>query len=181
VITTNPPRPGATFSVQASGPGVIPGQTVGGTLNASGQATFQVRINAFGTYTNIVTVTSSGVVRTGSATVNVTGSSNTCPVLPSSARFKRGVTALLPDGATLLGLRPVAFRYVEPYGDPSAPQVGLIAEEVFRVYPEAVALDAGGRPAGIWYGTLTGLVIREVESRISRAVEAGIERVAGTP
>jgi len=102
-------------------------------------------------------------------------------VVTSSSRFKRGVVALLPDGATFLGLRPVAFRYVKPYGDPSVPQVGLIAEEVFRAYPDAVALDADGRPAGIWYGTLTGLVIGEMESRISRAVEAGIERVTGTP
>jgi hypothetical protein len=97
---------------------------------------------------------------------------------PSSVRFKRGVAALLPDGVTILGLRPVAFRYVEPYGDPAVPQMGLIAEEVVRVFPEAVALGADGQPLGIEYGTLTGLVIREVETRAWRSMEAAIARLA---
>jgi hypothetical protein len=192
VITTNPARPGATWTATITGPaagdppgspsGVIPGEeTKSGVLDENGRAELRVRIRRVGTYTNVVTVTSSGVSRGATATVTVTGAPNTCPSAASSARFKRGVTALLPDGATLLGLRPVAFRYLAPYGDPSVPQVGLIAEEVARLYPEAVALDAGGRPAGIYYGTLTGLLIQEMESRISRAVEAGIERVTGTP
>jgi hypothetical protein len=75
-------------------------------------------------------------------------------------------------------LRPVAFRYIAPYGDPAVPQVGLIAEEVVRVFPAAVALGADGRAFGIQYGTLTGLVIGEVESRARRSLEAGIARLA---
>jgi hypothetical protein len=178
VITTNPAQPGATFTVQATGPGVIPGQTIAGTLNSVGAAAFQVRINAFGTYTNNVTVTAGATVRTGMATVTVTSAPNTCPLAPSSARFKRGIVSLLPDGATLFGLRPVAFRYMAPYGDPAVPQIGLIAEEVVRVFPAAVAIGADGLPFGIQYGTLTGLVIGEVESRARRSMEAGIARLA---
>ena len=183
-IITTPAQSGATFSVTTTGPteggasGVIPGQNVSGVLNSLGQAPFSVRINRIGTYVNVVVVISSGVSRSGTANVTVTSSINTCPTSPSSARFKRGVTSLLPDGATLLGLRPVAFRYRASYGDPAIPQVGLIAEEVVRVFPAAVTLGADGRVFGIQYGTLTGLVIGEVESRVRRSMEAGIARQA---
>jgi hypothetical protein len=56
--------------------------------------------------------------------------------------------------------------------------MGLIAEEVVRVFPEAVAIGADGLPFGIEYGTLTGLVIREVETRAWRSMEAAIARLA---
>ncbi len=101
--------------------------------------------------------------------------------VPSSARFKRGVTSLLPDGMTLMGLRPVAFRYRSLYGDPAVPRVGLIAEEVARVFPEALAYDDRGRPAGIYYPVLTGLVLEELGARLGGAVAAGVERLAGSP
>jgi len=97
---------------------------------------------------------------------------------PSSARFKHDVRALLPGGATPLGLRPVAFRYRAPHGDPAIPRVGLIAEEVLEVFPEAVALDARERPWGIRYDVLTRLVMGEIAERIGHAVEGGIERLA---
>jgi hypothetical protein len=97
----------------------------------------------------------------------------------SSSRFKQGIVALLPEGVSLLGLRPVAFRYLAPYGDPAIPQVGLIAEEVVRVYPEAVALGADGRPAGIYYSVLTGRLIERFETRVKQALDAGVGRLAG--
>jgi hypothetical protein len=92
----------------------------------------------------------------------------------SSARFKGGVTALLPDGMTILGLRPVSFRYLAPYGDPALARVGLIAEDVARVFPGAVTRDAAGRPDGIGYGVLTGQVIAELVGRADRKVDAAV-------
>jgi hypothetical protein len=53
--------------------------TVNGTTNASGVGIFRVRITAFGTYNFSVAVTSGGVTKTGTGTVNVTSASNTCP------------------------------------------------------------------------------------------------------
>lgn len=182
-IVTTPAQPGAPYTLVPTGPteggvsGIIAGQTFGGTLDAAGQATFTVRINRFGTYSNLVTVTSGGLVRPITRTVNVQQPAGTCPgPQTSSRRFKSGVVALLPDGMSLLGLRPVAFRYRAPWGDPAAPQVGLIAEEVFRVFPAAVVLEADGRPYGIDYRALTGLVIGEIDARVRRTAAAGIER-----
>jgi hypothetical protein len=178
-ISTTPAQAGATWSATVTGPGVISGQTFGGTLDASGRAALRVRINAFGTYVNNVTVTAGGVTRNASASVEVGPAANTCVVLSSSMRFKRGVVALLPDDVRPLGLNPVAFRYVEPYGDPSIPRIGLIAEEVAKVFPQAVLLDAVGRPEAIDYRTLTGAVVEELESRVATAARTGIARLAG--
>lgn len=81
---------------------------------------------------------------------------------PSSIRFKSDVAYLLPDGISILGLHPVAYRYLAPYGDPAIPRLGLIAEDVLRVYPEAVGLDADGEPLGVYYGTLRILVFERI-------------------
>lgn len=86
---------------------------------------------------------------------------------------------LLPDGLAILGLRPVAYRYLAPYGDPAIQRVGLIAEDVARVFPSAVAFDAGGEPLGIYYGTLRRVVIAEIESRAGEAAQSWIARLAG--
>jgi hypothetical protein len=98
--------------------------------------------------------------------------------VPSSKRFKRDVTGLLPAGGSFLGLRPVSFRYRRPYGDPGVPQIGLIAEEVGGVYPEAMALDADGRPYGIDYRVLAGEVLEELGTRTRQPLETGIRALA---
>jgi hypothetical protein len=96
---------------------------------------------------------------------------------PSSRRFKRDVVGLLPEGWTLLGLRPVVFRYVEPYGHPAIPQIGLIAEEVAEVFPEAVVVEAAGLPEAIVYEVLAERVAEVAASRAGRAVETAIARL----
>jgi hypothetical protein len=97
---------------------------------------------------------------------------------PSSRRFKRDVVGLLPEGWTLLGLRPVVFRYVEPYGDPAIPYIGLIAEEVAEIIPEAVLLDTAGRAQAIDYRILTAEVAEAMVIGSARAVEAAIAGLA---
>ena len=141
VTTTTPAQPGATFQVVTTGPGVLT-PAVSGALNANGQAAVEVGINLFGTYNIGQIVTFGANEASASTTHTVDASEGTCPVAQSSIRFKRNVVALLPDDVRPLGLRPVAFRYREPWGDPAEPQVGLIAEEVAEVYPDAVFLDA---------------------------------------
>jgi hypothetical protein len=184
IISTSPAQAGATWSATVNGPteggasGVISGQTFGGTLDASGRAELRVRINRFGTYVNNVTVIAGSVTQNATASVTVGPAANTCVLLPSSARFKRGIVALLPDDVRPLGLNPVAFRYVEPWGDPSIPRIGLIAEEVAEVFPEAVLLDAQGRPQAIDYGVLAGYVAASVLTRGARAIEDEIAALA---
>jgi hypothetical protein len=96
----------------------------------------------------------------------------------SSARFKAGVVDLLPEGVTVFGLRPVSYRYLRPYGDPSVPRIGLIAEDVARVFPEAVAVDPAGRAWGVAYGTLRVRLAEELLRRAGVEAERWLERIA---
>ncbi len=177
VLLTTPMQPSGTFQVATTGPGVL-NPTVSGALNASGQAAVEVGINLFGTYNIMQTVTSGSNQASASTTHNVDPTEGICPVAQSSLHFKRGVVALLPDDVRPLGLRPVVFRYRERWGDPAEPQIGLIAEEVVEVYPEAVFLDGEGRPQAIDYGILTRAVVTELESRLAGEVRIAIARLA---
>jgi hypothetical protein len=157
----------------------------GQTTFSSGGMTFILRETASGTWQR----SSGTIVLPGTLTFEVLqGSTEVCEsrynatymqLTASSMRFKTGIVRLLPDGATVLGLRPVVFRYVRPYGDPSVPRIGLIAEEVARVFPKAVALDAGGKPLGIHYSTLRMLVFEEIVTRAGEAARSSIARLAG--
>ena len=151
---TDPLQVGASYTFTWSGPGTVGGTTRSGVLDASGRAFDEQMINQFGTYTGMASVTVGGNTETATTTVTVTAAQGACQQL-SSLRYKREVLALLPDDARPLGLRPVAFRYVEPWGDPAVPRIGLIAEEVADVFPQAVLRDAEGRPNAIDYRILT--------------------------
>jgi hypothetical protein len=177
-IGTDPNQMGAPYSISWTGPGTVGGTTRSGVLDASGNAFDEQMINQFGTYTVMTSVTVGGNTEMATGTVNVTAAQGACQQI-SSIRFKRGVVALLPDDARPLGLNPVAFRYVEPYGDPAVPRIGLIAEEVAEVFPHAVLSDAEGQPYAIDYRVLTIGVIEEVEARVVAAAKAAIGRLAG--
>lgn len=166
----------------------VPGQPWTGTGEStfsSGGMTFILRETATGTWQR----SNGTIVLPGTLTFEVfQGSTKTCEsrynvtyeaLTPSSISFKSDVAYLLPDGLAILGLRPVAYRYLAPYGDPAVLQVGLIADDVARAFPDAVALDAGGKPLGIYYGTLNRLVIEEIESRAGEAAQSWIARLAG--
>lgn len=68
----------------------------------------------------------------------------------STARLKKDVEPLPDDLAGVLRLRPVSFTWKDGGGR----DTGLVAEEVFAVFPDAVTLDDEGRPAGVRYGRL---------------------------
>lgn len=88
----------------------------------------------------------------------------------STERTKNVLGDLDLDPAALAeALRPVRFHYI---GDEAeTPRVGLIAERVATVLPEAVVLDADGEPLTIDY-TLTGVaalaLLVDVVERLDR-------------
>ena len=64
----------------------------------------------------------------------------------------------------LMQLRPVVFRYKQPFADGSKPiQFGLIAEEVFKIYPELVARSSDGQIETVKYQVLDSLLLNEVQ------------------
>jgi hypothetical protein len=97
----------------------------------------------------------------------------------SSAKTKFDIQDLPARARDALArLRPVSFRYRQPFADGSTPiQFGLIAEEVEQVLPELVAYDEQGEPASVKYHVLPSLLLAEVQ-RLRAALAAEGARTA---
>ena len=68
--------------------------------------------------------------------------------------------------SSLMGLRPVTFRYKKEHnaGDPRL-QYGLIAEEVAEVYPELVVNDETGQARTVLYQKLNVMLLNELKKQ----------------
>ena len=66
----------------------------------------------------------------------------------------------------LMSLRPVTFRYKQPYKDGSKPiDYGLIAEEVAQVYPDLAVEGADGEIETVQYQKLTPMLLNELQKQ----------------
>jgi hypothetical protein len=128
-----------------------------------------------------------GVIRIGSRTYQqstfiagirgvTTGLANAVPVVidstgqlgtvVSSRRFKEDIQPMGGLSDRLLALRPVTFRYTQPFEDGSKPlQFGLVAEEVAAAFPELAVNDADGAPETVRYDLLAPLLLNEVQKQ----------------
>jgi len=106
----------------------------------------------------------------GISGVNVTGvpvlvsSTGQLGIASSSRRFKEEIQDMADASNGLLRLRPVTYRYKQPYPDGSKPlDYGLIAEEVAEVYPDLVARTSDGQIQTVMYQKLTPMLLNEVQ------------------
>ena len=115
----------------------------------------------------------SGRTVTGGAAVFVNASGQ-LGTSTSSRRFKEDIRDL-DSAATerLLQLRPVSFRYKSGAvtSEDRPIEVGLIAEEVAKVYPELVVYDDEGNPFTIRYHHLSTLLLDQVQELHAALVE----------
>jgi len=82
----------------------------------------------------------------------------------SSRRFKEDIEDMGAASRDLMRLRPVTYRYKQPFADGSKPiQYGLIAEEVAEVYPDLVAHSADGQIETVKYQVLDSMLLNEVQ------------------
>jgi len=82
----------------------------------------------------------------------------------SSRRFKEDIQDMGDTSSGLLRLRPVTFRYKQPFVDGSKPvQYGLVAEEVAEVYPDLVAHSADGQIETVKYQVLDSMLLNELQ------------------
>ena len=82
----------------------------------------------------------------------------------SSRRFKEDIHDMAEASSGLLRLRPVTFRYRQPFADGSKPiEYGLIAEEVAEVYPDLVAHSADGKIESVKYQVLDSMLLNELQ------------------
>ncbi len=129
----------------------------------------------------------SGVIRIGSSNFQkkaliagirgvTTGLANAVPVVidgngqlgtvSSSRRFKEDIQPMADASERLYALRPVTFRYKQPYEDGATPvQFGLVAEEVAEVFPELVVYGEDGEPETVGYHVLATLLLNEVQKQ----------------
>ena len=95
------------------------------------------------------------------------GGSIRCTTLTqtSSARFKDHVTDLARGLEDLMKVRTVEFEWnrLSPEDVRTKHDVGVIAEELAAVLPEAVTRDANGIPVGVDYSRLTVLSIKSIQ------------------
>ena len=84
----------------------------------------------------------------------------------SSRRFKDDIQDMGDASANLMHLRPVTYRYKQPYVDGSQPlDYGLIAEEVAEVYPDLVVRNKDGEVETVQYHKLTPMLLNEVQKQ----------------
>ena len=87
-------------------------------------------------------------------------------VASSSRRFKEDIQDMGEASSGLLRLRPVTFRYKQPFADGSKPiEYGLVAEEVAEVYPDLVARTADGQIETVKYQVLDSMLLNEVQKQ----------------
>ena len=87
----------------------------------------------------------------------------------SSGRVKQDVAPMAERSRALAALRPVSFRYKEPFADGQKPiQFGLIAEQVAEVFPELVVIDEQGKPETVKYHLLSSLLLNEFQKLAQR-------------
>jgi hypothetical protein len=135
-----------------------------GSVGSSGDNNL-IRIGTKGTQKKFFVAGVSGVT---------TGANNAVPVLidsngqlgtvSSSRRYKEDIQDMGDTSQGLMRLRPVTFRYKQPFDDGSKPiQYGLIAEEVAEVYPDLVAHSADGQIETVKYQLLDPMLLNEVQ------------------
>jgi hypothetical protein len=124
-----------------------------------------IRMGANGTETSFFAAGVSGVTTGDNDAVPVLVDSNgQLGTVSSSRRFKEDIQDMGGASEGLMRLRPVTFRYKQPYADGSKPiQYGLIAEEVAEVYPDMVAYSADGQIETVKYQMLGPMLLNEVQ------------------
>ena len=84
----------------------------------------------------------------------------------SSRRYKDDIQDMADASSGLMKLRPVTFRYKQPYANDSRPiDYGLIAEEVETVYPDLVAHSADGQVETVQYQKINAMLLNEVQKQ----------------
>jgi hypothetical protein len=103
-----------------------------------------------------------------SALALVMDSTHKIGTVVSSQRFKENIRSIGSDSERFAKLRPV--KYTMRHDQKHTPMYGLIAEEIYSVYPELVVLDEQGKPLAVKEHLLPGIIINEVQA-VERKVD----------
>jgi hypothetical protein len=126
-----------------------------------------IRIGTAGTQNSFFVAGVSGVATGLASPVAVMIDTNgQLGTMSSSQRFKEDIQDMGDSSSGLMRLRPVTFRYKQPYQDGSKPiDYGLIAEEVADVYPDLVAYSPSGEVQTVQYQKVNAMLLNEVQKQ----------------
>jgi hypothetical protein len=138
-----------------------------------------IRIGAQGTQNATFIAGISGATVTGSA-VFIDITTGQLGLTSSSERFKDEIEPMGNASEALLSLRPVTFRYKKNIDPKSAPQFGLVAEDVEKVNPDLVVRDAQGKVFTVRYEAVNAMLLNEFlkEHRTVQEQEKEIKALA---
>lgn len=155
-------RPSDTTSfmlVRTAADGVTPWKNFVVGTNASGSNNGEFIINDLGTGVGGAGLRRMTIGNTGNVTF--TGSVTASAFYQSSsARFKTNIETLSSAGEALEQLRGVRFAWK----DSGQPSVGLIAEEVAKIYPELVEFE-NGEAKGVNYSALVAVLVEAMKEQ----------------
>ena len=126
-----------------------------------------IRIGTAGQQTSFFVAGVSGVpTGLGSPVPVLIDANGQLGTMSSSRRFKEDIQDMGDASNGLMSLRPVTFRYKQPYKDGSKPiDYGLIAEEVAQVYPDLAVEGADGEIETVQYQKLTPMLLNELQKQ----------------
>jgi Chaperone of endosialidase len=119
-----------------------------------------IRIGTQGTQTATFIAGIAGVPLGVARSIGVTADGQ-LGVKPSSARYKEAIQPMNKSSEALLNLKPVTFRYKKELDPKRVRQFGLVAEEVAKVDPDLVDLDAKGKPFTVRYDEVNAMLLNE--------------------
>lgn len=118
--------------------------------------------------------TTTHIVSSGSGTLGI------C-LGTSSVRYKRSIVNVADGLDTIMNLQPKNFRYLKGYGDNGArEQYGFIAEDVVKVLPKLVGLDAQKRPNTVDIVGMVPVIVKalqQMQGEINRLGIAALDKL----
>jgi Chaperone of endosialidase len=179
-VTLSPSNANVTISPSGTGVvtmapatlGTMDNMTVGGTTRAAGYFTTlqSSGINTFSNTTQGSSATSGQGALFGGG-VGIAGTLYTVGLVEtSSLAFKENINPITGALDAVLKLTGVTYDRK----DNKKHEAGLIAEEVYKIAPDLVALDEKGKPYGIHYTKISAYLIESI-----KALQAEIDQLKG--
>lgn len=165
----DPPRPSLFFAGSSGGTSVGIGTY---SFNATGMNSYG--LDFYTSYVRQMSLTQAGNLGIGTVDpkqkLHVIGNVQANNVtVPSSIRFKDTVTPMGDALSGLLKLRGVRFDWKPEYAAQRGftHDIGFVAEEVEKVFPEVVFHDGDGTVSGMDYSRLTAVTVEAIKQQES--------------
>jgi hypothetical protein len=96
-------------------------------------------------------------------------SSNVIGTSTSNRDSKQNIADMGDDSSVIYNLKARTFEFINDT-DPKPKQFGMIAEEVFEVFPEMVIYDKDGKPWNLAYQFLAPMLVNEIQ-KLNKRIE----------